>query len=413
MNLAPQIEQYLPRQVLELISTTSKEAQQLGQRVYLVGGVIRDLLLGYPSFDLDLVVEGEALKLAQQVAKLCQARLVVHPRFGTAKLGYGGFTLDVATARSETYSKPGALPTVTPGTISNDLFRRDFSINAMAVSLTPGYYGELLDPYQGKGDLDSGLIRVLHPNSFTDDPTRILRAIRYEQRLGFKLEPETARLLDGGIVILDAVSGDRLRHELELILREKYPEHAIRRLGELGVLPRTSLPLEDSGWIAEKFSQARQLAKLGNLSSLYLCILIYPLSEDETERFVHRLNIPAKLTRVLCDTLRLKAQLPLLDKSPMRRSDIYYLLRGYAPLAIQANILASESSTICRHLELFLTKLRYVKPHLNGDDLAELGIPRGPQVGDILQELLKARLDGEVKTRAEEERLALLLKPAR
>ena len=407
MNLAQQIEQYLPQQVLELVKTTSKQAEKQGGKVYLVGGVVRDLLLGYPNFDLDLVVEGDAVKLAQQIAGISQAKLVVHPRFGTAKLSYGNFTLDVATARSESYAKSGALPTVAPGTLNTDLSRRDFSINAMAISLAPNNYGELLDPYQGKSDLEQHLIRILHPKSFNDDATRILRAIRYEQRLGFRLETQTARLLKRDIPKLDTISGDRMRHELELIFREKHPEHAIKRLGELGVLQRLSPSFKGNGWIAEKFDRARCLNKPNQLPSLYFCLLIYPLSERENEQFLRHLNIPKKLSRVLHDTLHLEARLSPLGKSYMKVSEVYYLLHEYDPLAIQANAIASESSTIQSHLQLFLTKLRYVKIFLNGEELKRLGISTGPEMGKVLQTLHKAKLDGEVKTKGDEEKLAL------
>jgi len=160
MNLAGQIEQYLPRQLMELVKDISGQAANLGQRVYLVGGAVRDLLLGYPSFDLDLVVEGDAVKLAQQVAETSQANLLAHHRFSTAKLRYENFTLDLATARKETYARPGALPAVTPGTLKDDLVRRDFSINAMAISLAPNDYGELIDPHQSRNDLEQRLIRI-------------------------------------------------------------------------------------------------------------------------------------------------------------------------------------------------------------------------------------------------------------
>ena len=410
MNLAQQIEQYLPQQVLNLISIISEEADKLGRRVYLVGGVVRDMLLGYPNFDLDLVVEGDAIDLAQQIAGISQAKLITHPRFGTAKLDYGNFTLDMATTRGETYAKPGALPTVTPGSLSDDLFRRDFSINAMAMSLTRNNFGELFDPYHGKSDLEHYLIRILHPKSFSDDATRILRAIRYEQRLRFKLEPQTAQLLKRDIPMLDTISGDRIRHELELILKEKYPERIIKRLGELEVLQRINPALkgdaESCQLLAVSFQKARQLNRPSQLPSLYFCLLIYPLSEKENEQFLHRLNPPAKLAQALRDTLHLKSQLPLLDKSPMKHSEIYYLLHEYDPLAMQANAIASESSTICLNLELFLAKLRYVKSSLTGEELKRLGIPAGPKLGKILQKLHKARLDGEVNTRAEEENFA-------
>jgi tRNA nucleotidyltransferase (CCA-adding enzyme) len=409
MNLARQIEQYLPRQILELVKDISGQAARQGQRVYLVGGVVRDLLLGYPNFDLDMVVEGDAVKLAQQVAKTSQAKLLAHHRFGTAKLRYENFTLDLATARRETYARPGALPAVTLGTLKDDLIRRDFSINAMAISLASNDYGDLVDPYQGKNDLEHRLIRILHPESFSDDATRILRAVRYEQRLGFELETQTAQLLKRDIPMLDTISGDRIRHELELIFKEKLPELVIQRLGELGVLPRISPFLKGGGWIAEKFNKARHLEKPNQLPSLYFCLLIYSFNEKDIEQFLARLNISAKLSRAIRDTLRLKTRLHFLDKPSLKPSEIYYLLREYEPLAIQANALASKSPTTQRYLQLFLTKLRYVRTALDGEDLKKLGISAGPRMGQVILLLHKAKLDGEVRTKADERKLALSL----
>jgi tRNA nucleotidyltransferase (CCA-adding enzyme) len=220
MNLARQIEQYLPKPLLELVKDISRQAAKHGQRVYLVGGVVRDLLLGYPNFDLDVVVEGDAVKLAQQVAETGRVKLLAHHRFGTAKLRYEDSVVDLATARKETYARPGALPAVTPGTLEDDLIRRDFSINAMAMSVAANDYGELIDPHRGKTDLEHRLIRVLHPKSFSDDATRILRGVCYEQRLGFEFEARTARLLERDVPMLDTISGDRIRHEVEHIFDE-------------------------------------------------------------------------------------------------------------------------------------------------------------------------------------------------
>jgi tRNA nucleotidyltransferase (CCA-adding enzyme) len=409
MNLARQVEQYLPQPLLELVQEINGQAAKLEQRVYLVGGVVRDLLLGYPNFDLDLVVEGDAVKLAQKVAETGQAKLLAHHRFGTAKLRYENFTLDLATARKETYTRPGALPAVTQGTLKDDLIRRDFSINAMAISLAANDYGELIDPYQGKNDLEHRLIRILHPGSFSDDATRILRGIRYEQRLGFELEAQTARLLKRDIPMLDTIIGDRIRHELELIFKEKQPELVIKRLTALGVLPRISPSLKGDGWIAEKFDKARRLKKPTQLASLYFCLLVYSFSERNIEQFLARLNISAKLSQAMRDTLRLKTRLHLLGNSSLKPSEIYYLLREYEPVAIQANAIASESTTAQHHLQLFLTKLRYVRTALDGEELKRLGIPAGPEMGKVLQILHKAKLDGEVRTRADEKKLALSL----
>jgi tRNA nucleotidyltransferase (CCA-adding enzyme) len=407
MNLSRQIEEYLPQPILELAKEISRQAGKLGQNVYLVGGAVRDLLLAYPNFDLDLVVEGDAVKLAQQVAETSHARLLAHHRFGTAKLRYQDFTIDLATARKETYARPGALPLVTPGALTDDLIRRDFSINAMAIALAADNYGELVDPYQGRTDLEHHLIRILHPRSFTDDATRILRGVCYEQRFGFGFEARTARLLKRDIAMLDTISGDRIRHELEHVFEENRPELVIKRLGDLGVLHRINPALKGDDWIAGKFDKARRLKKPSQLPSLYFCLLAYSFNEKDIQQFLVRLNMPAKLSRAMCDTLRLRTRLSWLDKPSPKPSQIYYMLREYEPAAIQANALASESARIQRHLQLFLTKLRYVRTALDGEELKKLGISPGPEMGRVLKILHKARLDGEVRTKADEKKLAI------
>ncbi len=411
MNLSRQLEEYLPKPLLQLVKDISRQAAGLGQRVYLVGGVVRDLLLGYSNLDVDLVIEGDAVKLAQQVAEAGRAKFLVHHRFGTVKLRYENFSLDLATARKETYARPGALPVVTPGALKDDLIRRDFSINTMAISLEATDYGELIDPHQGKNDLDQRLIRILHPGSFTDDATRILRGVCYEQRFGFELEAQTARLLKRDIPMLDTISGDRIRHELDHIFEEKRPELVIRRLGDLGVLPRINPSLKGEGWIVEKFEKARRLKKPTQMPSLYFCLLVYSLNQKDIEQFLVRLSVPAKLSRAMRDTLRLKTKLPLVDKPSLKPSQIYYLVTEYEPLAIQANAIAAEFPTARRSLQLFLTKLRYVKTALDGNELKKLGIAAGPEMGKTLQVLHKAKLDGEVSTRADEKKLALSLSP--
>ena len=411
-NLSSQLDKYLPQQILKLVRDAGGKASELGQEVYLVGGAVRDLFLGRANFDLDLVIEGDAIRLAQELAKDSQAKLTVHPRFGTAKLSYTDFSLDLATARRETYSQPGALPTVQPGNLTDDLRRRDFSINAMALCLTPQRFGELVDLYHGKDDLDNHLIRILHPNSFIDDATRILRGLRYEQRLDFKLEPETAELLRRDAAMLDTISGDRIRHELELILKEDQPERVLRRADELGVLSKLHTSLKGNGWLSERFDQARRLHKRTSPSPLYLCLLVYNLTERENEQFLSRLNFRKRLAQAMRHTLQLKTQLHTLASPQLKPSDIYQSLRTYTTHAIQANALASESPVASRHLQLYLAKLRYVKPQLNGEDLQRIGIPSGPQLGRILDTLHEARLNGEVRTRKEEERLVHSLRKA-
>src|SRR4030042_6195240 len=256
-NLAFELEQRLPAESLNLIRAAGELASEQGLGLYLVGGAVRDLLLGRANFDLDLVVEGDAPKLASRLAQREGGEIVVHRRFGTAKFRYKKLSIDFVTARAETYAHPGALPTVRPGSIKDDLWRRDFTINAIAIHLDRDNFGTPLDPYGGEDDLENRLIRILHEKSFIDDATRMLRAIRYEQRFDFQLEPNTEELLRRDLGMLNTISGDRIRHELELILKEECPEKMLRRASELGVLKEIHSSLKGNGWLEERFQQAR------------------------------------------------------------------------------------------------------------------------------------------------------------
>lgn len=228
----------------------------------MVGGVVRDLLLGQKTVDLDIVVEGEGIPFAQDLAGRLQARLKSHERFGTATLIFpDGLRVDVATARTEVYDRPAALPRVTPGSIRDDMGRRDFTINAMAASLMPGEFGRLLDDFRGLRDLREGRIRVLHEKSFLDDPTRIFRAVRFESRLGFRIVRSTRALIDEALSlrILDGLEDYRVATELRLILEEPEPAAPVRRLAELGVFDAlNSRSLRDRGL-------GKQLRRAGDL----------------------------------------------------------------------------------------------------------------------------------------------------
>lgn len=395
--------EYLPGDLLAFLHIAAGVAMAGGQRLYLVGGAVRDLLLERPDLDFDLVVEGNAPTLARQLAKTSGDKVLVHRRFSTAKFQRGDLSIDLVTARSETYSRPGALPEVKSGTIGDDLLRRDFSINAMAIDLSPKSFGELFDPHRGRSDLERGLIRILHEKSFIDDATRILRALRYEQRLGFKLEQNTERLLRQNTHMLDTISGDRIRHELELILKEEYPEKVLERAERLGVLQALHPSLRGNGWLRQKFQEARQKAMLD--PAFCLLLLVYPLTEEDSECLLTRLNITGGLGRKMRQVLKLKRDLPSMDDPTLLPSSAYRVLRSYPSEVIAACALASDDATIRSHLELYLSHLRYVKTSLDGEDLKKMGLPPGPLLGRVLEELREAKLDGRVSTREDEEAL--------
>jgi len=402
-NLLSTIEAQLPPEVVGLLHTAGELAQREGQRLYLVGGVVRDLLLGRPNLDLDLVVQGDAPKLARLLGRASGEKPTVHHQFGTAKFRHGSLSIDVATARSETYPRPGALPVVTPATIEDDLLRRDFSINAMAIDLGVTSFGRLLDPFGGRSDLQQCLIRILHDGSFVDDATRMLRALRYEQRLRFRLEERTEKLLRQHATMLDTISGDRIRHELELNLMEDNPERILRRAEELGVLQAIHPSLRGNGWLAQRFQHARQLGPPD--PTLYLTLVVYRLSDEELGQLTARLNVSGQAKRNMRQVQRLKQGLHALTEPDLPRSGIHRLLKAYSPAAVTACALACDSPVARSRLKLYLDELRHVKPCLDGDDVKRLGLQPGPPLGRMLQALLRAKLDGKVNTRKEEEAL--------
>ncbi|MBU2535226.1 MAG: CCA tRNA nucleotidyltransferase [Chloroflexota bacterium] len=405
-NFANKIKEQMPGELVEFMRQAGELAQQRGQKLYLVGGVVRDLLLGRGNFDLDLVVEGDAIALASELANEKQGKLVTHQRFGTAKLTWDGWSADIATARSETYAKACALPTVNPSTIKADLFRRDFTINAMAVELNPGHYGRLLDLYGGLADLKGKLVRILHEKSFVDDATRIWRAIRYEQRLDFKLEPKTLQLVKRDADYLKKVSGDRIRHELELIFKEDCPEKALQRADELGVLKKLHPGLKADGWLVEKYEQARQWSSPDALSlGLYLALLVYRMKSDDVEELISYLRLRKSTSKTLLDTIGLKANLERLTSPQITSSQVYTLLIDYSTEAVVANAIAGEIPEAVHRLNEFMNKLRYIKPALNGEDLKRLGVAQGPEIKAVLHRLLEARLEGKAATKRDEEAL--------
>lgn len=401
-NLASELEQRLPAESLDLIRAAGELAGELGLGLYLVGGAVRDLFLGRSNFDIDLVVEGDAPKLASQLAQRGGDEIVFHRRFGTAKLRRKKASIDFATARAETYAHPGALPTVRPGSIEDDIYRRDFTINAMAIHLDLDNFGKLVDPCGGEDDLKNELIRILHEKSFIDDATRILRAIRYEQRFGFQLEPTTEGLLRRDLSMLKTISGDRIRHELELIFKEEYPEAMLQRAGKLGVLEEIHPSLKGNSRLKEMFQQARSITRSPS-TALYFSLMLYHVSQEEGEDFIARLRLPKSTGRAIQDTLDLKENVFFLATAQLSPSDIYQLLEGHCPLSIMANAIASDSVLLRKRLHLYLNKLRYIKTSLDGEDLQKMGISPGPRLGEILRALHEARLDQRVKSREEEE----------
>jgi tRNA nucleotidyltransferase (CCA-adding enzyme) len=396
----------MPPALRELTATAGRLADKSGIKVYLVGGIVRDLMLGRPSVDIDIMAEGDAVALARRMAKKPGAQLTVHRDFGTASLKIDGYNVDMAMCRSESYRRPGALPAVRPGSIRDDLQRRDFTINAMAVCINTLNRGVLTDLFGGRQDLAGGLVRVLHDKSFQDDATRMMRAVRYEQRLGFRLEARTLKLLRSSLEMLDTISSDRLRNELVLWLGEAQPEKILRRAGRLGILSKLHPAL---AWDITMSTAFRRAASADNpaMSRLYFCVLVYNLDEEQLYELLGRLNLTgSRLDLLSQQSLEIKGKRKELDARDVKRSAIYFALRNYDTAAVQANLCYSRSPALRRNLGLYLDKLCHEKTSLDGKELLKLGVKEGPKLGAVLKKLLAARLDGAVLSRSDEMELA-------
>jgi len=406
-NLTAEIEAMLPGLVVELVRTVGLTAARRGFNSYLVGGIVRDILLKRPAVDIDIMIEGEAIDLAQAIANHAGAKLTIHRAFGTASFDLEGYRIDLSTCRGESYDHPGALPRVRPGDICDDLLRRDFSINAMAVCINSMDFGLLTDLYGGRADLEGGVIRVMHDISFEDDATRIMRAVRYEQRLGFKLERKTSLLLRRDAGMLDTISSDRLKHEVLLWLAEPQPGKIIRRAGQLGILHKLHPSLKWDRPMQTAFRHALKAGEGAANTHLYFCLMAYQLDEDALYELLQRLNLlGSKYDLLSHQSMAVKDRLPRLDRSSIKNSEIFSLLKDVEAPAVQVNRLYAETPAVLRNLRLYLEKLARVKTSVTGSSLTQWGVKQGPLVGTILNKLLEAKLDGRVKTRAEEERLA-------
>jgi tRNA nucleotidyltransferase (CCA-adding enzyme) len=377
-------------------------AGERGVDLYLVGGGVRDLLLGAAHLDLDLVVEGDAIALATELARRLDGRLTSHPRFGTATVKGDGYHIDLARARSERYERPGALPVVSPALLADDLARRDFTINAMAFRLTGPDAARLSDPHGGQNDLRAGLIRVLHERSFQDDATRMLRAVRYAGRLGFRLEQGTERLLRRDLSYLAPISGARLRREFERIAVEERVAEIAELAGELGILQELKLLVCVSARTKSELELVPQDASSARREAIFFCVLLSGESGYQTEALISRLALTGRQARAVRAFVELREQEGGLARGSLRPSDVAALLSGKPPDAIEALVLLTELPVVRERLRRYLEEWRFVRTRLNGRDIEALGVPHGPQVGAALAALLVARLDGVVSTRDEE-----------
>jgi len=375
---------------------------------YLVGGVVRDLLLGRATKDLDLVVVGDAPAVGAEIARSAPAHYREHKAFGTASVEFDDrLRVDLATARRETYARPGALPRTAPSGLLDDLRRRDFTVNSMALDLSASHFGEIVDPGEGRADLRRGLIRVLHDRSFVDDPTRIFRALRFANRLGFEVEAATAGLMHqavagGGV---DRLSAARIRREIELLFDEHGWSDAAASLDEYGVWkavePSLGVKAGDAGRLERAESWAEWYAAsdgAGSISRwvLALAALVQPGSREERERVVRRLRPERRDASDLLEAPDRAREIlkALRSARHPRPSRVFRICEGASVVSCLLALSETRAGAVRQALCGFLLRFSSLKADISGDDLLREGVPAGPRVGVGLRAALEAKLDG-------------------
>ena len=418
-NLRDLMRNRLPAKVFNRLEDAGRLAKQSGVSVFAVGGLVRDLLLGRDNLDVDIAVEGDGMAFAKRLADRHGAGLKIFEQFATAYVVFpDGFKLDMATARRENYAHPTALPTVEPSSIKEDLYRRDFTINALAIDLNGHTFGDLIDYYGGVSDLDNKTIRALHDRSFVDDPTRVFRAIRFEQRFGFRLEAKTFGLLKEAAAtdLIHQLSGPRLRNEVMRLLSEKDPHCTIRRIAAMDLLrflhPRLTFTPQLSAlltnlrkaltWWTKQFPN-----RPFDRALVFFMSLMDGLSASAVDAVLKRLALPNRQAdKVRMVKARLASTLRVLAKRrSLKPSQAYRLFAGLPDeglILLAAQHGPKETRPL---LSAYLTTYQHAKPSLNGTDLKKMGLKPGPLYRKILDRLLDARLNGTVKTEAEERAL--------
>ena len=412
----------LPAPLASLLHEIGELADQHRVRVYAVGGFVRDLLLGVTNLDVDLVVEGNGIAFARTLARTRQAHVTVHERFGTAVVTLeNGFKFDVATARTERYPRPAALPAVKPGSIKEDLRRRDFTINTLAISLNAPRFGEVVDDDGGRRDLQNKSIRVLHPLSFIEDPTRVFRAVRFEQRLGFHLDGETETLMKeaASLDLVQRLSHARRSREMILLLSERQPRTLLTRLADFDLLRCIHPELKWSPGLAGLMKDVEETLTWHNRLAMdrpirqwivYTLALMDSLPTPAAREALSRFTLPRRQTeRTLWATHESPRLLRALNQRT-RPSEVFRLLSGLPDETLIFLMAKIPSQSGKRKIANLLTTAGRPTPTLRGKDLKAMGLKPGPVYQKVLDRLLDARLDGEVTTEADERQFVARLR---
>ena len=415
-NVLKFMKERLSPRILDMLQTIGEEAYQLGCNAYVVGGFVRDLFLYRTNEDLDIVIEGDGIAFAKKYAKFVNARIHSYEKFGTAVIIFpDGFKIDVASARMEYYKFPAALPTVEMSSIKLDLFRRDFTVNTLAIQLRPNKFGLLIDFFSAQKDIKEKSIRVLHNLSFVEDPTRVFRAIRFEQRFGFSIGKLTSGLIENAVKMdfFKRLSGRRVFAELRQILEEKTPLAAIKRLDEYGLLSVVHPSIELNNHMISLFNAVKKVLSWHDLLFLeepymrwavYFLALTRHCDKETADEICMRIELAPRYKTIFCNE-RFEADRSMLwmeRNLPTKNSTIYKHLAVFRIELILYMMAATKHETVKRSISNYVTRLRYIDTSVTGKDLKKMGLEPGPIYREILQAVLDAKLNGQLKTRNDE-----------
>jgi len=415
-NIVKFMKERLSKRLVDILKTLGKVADKKGYRAYVVGGFVRDLFLYRVNEDIDIVIEGDGIAFAKKYASMVGARIHSYKKFGTAVIIFpDGFKIDVASARMEYYKFPAALPTVEMSSIKLDLFRRDFTVNTLAIQLSPDRFGILIDFFTAQKDIKEKTIRILHNLSFVEDPTRVFRAIRFEQRFGFSIGKLTSGLIENAVKMdfFKRLSGRRVFAEFRQILEEENPTPAIIRLNDYNLLSVLHLSITLDNDLISLFNSVKKVLSWHDLLFLeesymkwavYFLALIRSGDKKMTDEICVHFELAPRYRRLFC-VERFEADRCLfwLERHlPVKNSVLYNKLLGFKTELLLYMMAATKKEIVKRSISNYFTRLRYVHTLISGKDLKNMEIEPGPVFREILQTVLEAKLNGKLKTKSDE-----------
>ena len=406
----------LPKHMMKILVQLGETASQLNCNAYVVGGFVRDLFLYRKNEDIDVVIEGNGIDFAKTFAQAFGARTHTHQKFGTAVIIFpDGFKIDIASARMEYYQFPASLPVIEMSSIKMDMFRRDFTINTLAIQLNPGKFGRLIDFFSAQKDIKDKVLRVLHNLSFVEDPTRVFRALRFEQRFGFTIGKLTSSLIDNAVKMdfFKRLSGKRVYAELKLILKEENPAPTILRLMDYDLLKVIHPGIKLESDLKHLLDTAKKVTDWHDLLfidepyerwAVFLMALIRHCDLQTTHEICEHLTIAPRYAKMFGEyRIHAEKQLTRLEwHKRIKNADVFNLLKAFKTEVILYMMVCTGSEIAKKRISLYHTRLRNVSTTISGKDLLDMGLASGPVFSKMLQAVLEAKLNGLVKTREDE-----------